>query len=533
MKRLVGMSAAALLLTACAGVGDGSNPSSGGGAAAGELRVLGGDIVTMDPAVMGDTGSAAYVVEVFGGLLTLNRSLKVVPDIAEKWEVSPDGKTYTFTLRSDVKFHDGKPVTAKDFVYSIERAADAKTNSHTADTYLGDIKGVLEKLGGKAQQVSGVKSPDDKTVQIEIDSPKAYFLAKLQYPTAFVVDKENVEKGGKSWFQKPNGTGPFKMTEWRPDERVILERNPNYHLGPAKVNKVNVSLTGGGLTRFENDEIDITSIALADIERVSDPTHPLNKQFIVGSELDVSYIGLNAETAPFDDVKVRQAFAMSVDTEKLIKVAVKDLVVPAKGVTPPDMPGFNAAIRGNRFNPDEAKRLLRESKYAGNLPPIQMTVGGSGTTLGAFGEGLLEQWRTNLGVDVKAQIVEFATYLSDLKRNPAQGKKSRYQMFMAGWSADYPDPQDFVEVLLASYSLENNGGYKNAEVDSLSRRAQSETDEAKRFALYQQAEQIAINEAAVIPLYHQRSYQLVKPYVKDYRPVPMVIPQYRYVSIEK
>jgi ABC-type transport system substrate-binding protein len=359
-------------------------------------------------------------------------------------------------------------------------------------------------------------------------------LAKLQYPTAFVVDKNNVESGGKNWSDKPNGTGPFKLTEWQKDTKVTLTRNPNYHLGPAKVERVLLNIAGGnGMTMYENSEIDITPIGISDVERVSDPKDPLNKQLVIGKELSTGYIGFNVEVTPFDDVKVRQAFAQAVDIERINKVVNKDLAPTAKSILPPDMPGYNTNVKPIKFDVAAAKALLQESKYAGNLPPVTLTRPGSTTTVGPYTEAILEQWKTNLGVDVKVQQVEFATYLSDMKRNPALGKKNKYQMYEAGWSADYPDPQDFVEVLFASSSLENNGAYKNTDVDSLVLKARSETDEGKRFALYQQAEQIILNEAGLLPMYHNQTYELVKPYVKGYQPVPMIIPNFRYVSIEK
>src|SRR3990172_919143 len=201
-KIAIGLLAAALVLVMVVLVGvlavslrsgdnSGSTPGSNQGtistSSGGQLTLLGGDPPTLDPAKAGDVESATYIVEIFSGLLTLNKELKVTADIAKEWSISQDGKTYAFKLRDDAKFHDGKPVTAKDFKYSIERAADPKTESTSADTYLGDIIGVKDKLSGKAKEVQGVKVVDDYTLQIEIDSPKSYFLAKLTYPTAFVL----------------------------------------------------------------------------------------------------------------------------------------------------------------------------------------------------------------------------------------------------------------------------------------------------------------------------------------------------------
>ena len=151
------------------------------------------------------------MVELFSGLVALNTDLQLVPDIAERWDISEDGKTYTFYLRDNAKFHDGKSITAGDFKWSIERSANPDTASPVADTYLNDIIGVEEVLEGEATDISGIKVVDEHTLQIEIDAPKAYFLAKLTYPTAYVLDQENVEAGGRNWADTPNGTGPFKL----------------------------------------------------------------------------------------------------------------------------------------------------------------------------------------------------------------------------------------------------------------------------------------------------------------------------------
>ena len=168
------------------------------------------DPPTLDPALVTDTTSAGVVVEVFSGLVALDTDLRLIPDISERWEVSPDGLRYTFYLRPYAKFHDGKAITAQDFKWSIERAAHPDTGSPVADTYLNDITGVEDVLEGRATDISGIKVIDDHTLQIDIDAPKAYFLAKLTYPTAYVLDRDNVEEGGRLWTDTPNGSGPVQ-----------------------------------------------------------------------------------------------------------------------------------------------------------------------------------------------------------------------------------------------------------------------------------------------------------------------------------
>ena len=180
----------------------------------GRLVRLYSDPPTLDPHLTTDAGSAAIIVEVFGGLVTINPDLEVAPDLAESWDISADGRTYTFHLRGSAQFHDGKPVTAEDVLWSLERATDPKTLAPVAQQYLGDIVGVSDKLEGAAQSISGVRVVDDRTLEITIDAPKSYFLSKLTYPIAFVLDRNNVESAEENWLDRPNGTGPFRLTRY-------------------------------------------------------------------------------------------------------------------------------------------------------------------------------------------------------------------------------------------------------------------------------------------------------------------------------
>ncbi len=489
------------------------------------LTTLGSDPPTLDPALTTDAVSATYIVEIFSGLVTFNKDLQLVPDIAERWDVSPDGKTYTFYLRKNVKFHNGKQVTARDFKYSIERAADPRTQSTVADTYLGDIVGVKEMLSGQARQVRGVKVIDDYTLQIEIDAPKAYFLAKLTYPTAFVVDKENVESG-RNWMFRPNGTGPFKLREWRVGERLVLERNENYYLGAPKLERAIFILSGGSaMTMYENNEIDITGVGIDDIERVLDPNSPLRNQLVVVNSFSVGYIGFNVTKPPFDDRNVRLALSYAIDKDKITEVVLRKFVDPAYGILPPGFPGYNPNLTGIRFDPQRAKQLLAQSKYGTNLPPITLTIPGTAGNPPRTTSAILEMWRQNLGIEVQVQQVEWATFLDDLKRY-------KYQAFELGWIADYPDPQNFLDILFHSQSHDNTTRYSNPEVDRLLEQARVEQDPQRRIQLYQQAEQIIVQDAPWIPLTFGKEYVLVKPWVKNYVVSPIIIPVLKDVVVE-
>ena len=496
----------------------------------GTFRRLWADPPTLDPHLTTDTTSAGVVVEIFGGLVALSTDLELVPDLAESWKISDDGLVYTFTLRPEAKFHDGKPVTADDFKWSINRAANPQTASPVADVYLNDIVGIEDVFEGRATDVSGVKVIDSLTLQITIDAPKAYFLAKLTYPTAYVLDRENVEAGGRGWTDNPNGTGPFRLKEYRIGERIVLERNENYHRELAKVDTVVMNLAGGqSMAMYENDEIDITGVSLFDLDRVLDPSDSLNSELVIAPpDFNISYIGFNTTMPPFDDLKFRQALNHAIDKDLIASEVLSDLVVSAYGILPPGFPAYNSAIQGLRYDPELAKQLLAESPYpdADTRPRIVVTVPGSGGTIGLDLEVVIEMWRQVLGVEVEIQQVEWATYLQDLNNE-------KFQAFAGlGWQADYPDPQDFLDILFHSESSVNHGGYSNPEVDRILEEARVEQDVTRRVSLYREAELMIVDDAAWVPLWYQgERHVLIKPYINDYRLTPMIIPKLREVSI--
>ncbi|MFQ6019378.1 MAG: peptide ABC transporter substrate-binding protein [Dehalococcoidia bacterium] len=522
--------------------GDGDGEGSDTGEAlppreAGELRLFGPDPLTLDPACANDASSARYIVEVFSGLLTFDQDQNIVSDIAKSIpepDSNADGSvTYTFELRRGVLFHDrSRQVTARDFKFSMERALSPDTLSSIALVYLGDIVGAEEFADGEAEAVTGIEAVGDFTLEITIDAPKPYFLAKLTYPTAFVVDRNEVGDSscfqGTEWTLSPNGTGPFKLEEWRLGERVILLGNEQYEPQPSLA-KVTYLLAGGSqLTMYENDEVDIAFVGLNDIERIRDPSDPLNPEFREAPSLDTAYVGFNVTKPPFDDVKVRQAFAMAVDKDKLVKVVLRELAVPANGILPPDMPGFNPGLEGLPFDPEGAKELLAQSKYGDNRPEITLTSSGQGATVGPVLDNILFQWEENLGVTVNADQEQFGLFLQDLDAG-------RFQMFDLGWVADYIDPQNFLEIKFYSENIgsTNETRYSNSEVDELLEKAQTEENQKERFALYRRAEEIIVEDAAWIPLFHGKNSYLVKPYVQGFEEPPLVIPRLRYVSLSQ
>ena len=495
----------------------------------GVFRRLWSDPPTLDPHLSSDTTSAGIVVEIFSGLVALNTDLQLVPDIADSWDISQDGKVYTFHIRDNARFQDGSPITASDFKWSFERAANPDTASPVADTYLGDIVGVDDVLEGKTTDIAGIRVIDDNTLQIEIDAPKAYFLAKMTYPTAYVLDRENVEAGGSNWTDAPNGSGPFKLAEYRVGERIVLERNENFYLEPAHLDSVVMNLAGGqSMAMYENDEIDITGVGLFDLDRVLDPSEPLNKDLVIAPpDFSVFYIGFNASLPPFDDPKFRQALTHAVDKDLIANEVLSELVTPAVGILPPGFPGYNPNLEGLEYNPDLARQLLSESKYADaeTRPRIVVTVPGTGGTIGLDMEVVIEMWRQELGVEVEIQQVEWATYLQDLNQN-------KFQAFGgSGWQADYPDPQDFLDILFHTDSAQNHGSYSNPELDAILEQARTEPDVERRVELYHEAENLIVQDAPLLPLWYTgEQYVLIKGHVEDYRVTPMTVPKLRHIK---
>ena len=499
------------------------------------LVVAGGDPPTLDPHLSGDATSAEYIVEIFSGLVNFDRDLNLIPDLAERWEISGDGRVYTFYLRENARFHDGKPVRAQDFKWSFERACDPKTGSFTADTYLGDVIGCRDKLRGETEEVDGIQVVDDTTIEITIDRPRSYLLSKLTFPVSYVLDRKNVERRGATWTDDPNGTGPFELDEMRHGERVVLVRNEDYYREPKpQLERVEFTLMGGSaMVMYEEGDLDVTAVSLNDIDRVSDPTNPLSEDLHKVDSLGVFYVGLNTSQPPFDDVKVRQAFNHALDRERIVNVVYKKTRPVAWGIVPPSMPHYeNPDLKPLEYDPEQALDRIAASKYGDvtELPDITFNVLGAGGSVGRIVEAIVASYEENLGVQIEVQQTDWATFLSDLNRpdNPNQMWGGE-----AGWIADYPDPHNFLDVLFRCDSFQNHTRYCNPDVDELLDQAAAEDDPAAREKLYRQVEQIVIDEAPWVPQFFEVEYWLVKPYVQNAFLPPMVMPKYQYYHVAR
>ena len=466
---------------------------------------------TLDPAVARDTTSHFYVSSIYSGLVRLDEALSVTPNLAESWQVDESGTVYTFTLRDGITFHDGKPITAADFKYSIERATDPELHSDTALLYLSDIVGALAKMDGEADEVSGFEVVDDRTLRITIDSPKEYFLAKLAYPTSFVVDSASVGTLGEEWWMDAdvNGSGPYQMLRWYADEAIILKRFDGYHQPVAMEHIISPfdALPGANaLDMYQADAWDGIFVRARSLDDLRG-NEALSGQLHEFDQLTSYFVVMDTELTPLDDANVRRALAMALDRQKLIDDLYGGNLLLANGILPPGIPGFSEDLQAIPFDPAEARKLLAESQYADDFPEITyITVDRDGEPPLTV-QFMIDSWKENLGVEVNLNLVDPEEYYYNLEDQEGH-------LYTYGWVADYPDPENFLDLLL--HSEAHDSRYVNEAFDALLEQARQTQDRQARLDLFRLAEQLLIHDTGIIPLFHIQDYVLLKPYVQGF-----------------
>jgi oligopeptide transport system substrate-binding protein len=489
------------------------------------LFLASGEPETLDPAKW-LFGPESAIGDLYSGLVRLDTNLRPIPDLAERWEISDDGTVYTFYLRRDVTFHNGKSFTAQDVKYSWERALRPETESNTAPTYMGDIIGASEVAAGEADEISGLRILDDHTLEVTLDARKDYFLYKLAYSVSWIVDSETVDEIETA----PNGTGPFMLSSYDKDEALVLARYPNYHLGDVSLEYVVYLINPGFSQRlYEAGDIDLTYINEDLVDRANDPSDPLYGTVYEINGLCTDSVLFDVSQPPFDDLLVRRAFALAIDKERYIEVVEGERGVMARGLYPPGLPGHNPDAVPLGYDPEEALQSLNESSYGGpaSLPEVVMTVSGAGLGVRPSAAVLIQMWEDALGVTIGVEQLEFDSYYDEIYAG------DHGQILFRGWCADYPDPENFADVLFHSGSLQNFGHYNNPEVDALLEEARSGDSFETRLALYQEIEQTLIDDAVAVFTSHSQTYYMVmKPYVHGYASTAIGVAQNMNVSID-
>lgn len=490
------------------------------------------DPADLDPARLNDIYPSEMLQNVYEGLVTFDAQSRIVPAIAEKWEISPGGDTYTFHLRSNAKFHNGRAINAADLKYSFERALkDPK--SPVALNYLGPIIGAQALHDGKAVELQGARVVDDRTLKLTIDRPRGYFLGMLTYPTAWAVCREEIEKnGGRIDEHILAGSGPFKLVEYRHGSKLILEAFDGYWAGRPKVDRIERPIVLDYQTahlQFENGEVDACEMALNDY--VNDQKSvALKDKAHAYPYAAVTYVVMHQKLQPaFRDLRVRRAFAMAIDRDAISASAGKSVWERADSFIPPGMPGTNTAIRRLPYDPAAARNLLANAGFPGGrgFPKLTLVYVQKQLESEEAAAVIRDNLKQNLGIEVDLQAREAAEFIANT------GERETIPFWTAGWIADYPDPQDFLSTLLRTGAPLNHVAYSNPQFDALCDEADAESDMAKRIPLYQQADQIAMDDVAVLPIFFRKQHYLVKPYVKGFQVNVMMPLPHKATRIER
>ncbi len=470
---------------------------------------------TFDPDLVQDGTTIDLLQNVYEGLVEWTPQNTLAPAIASSWTVSKDGRTYTFKIRPGVKFHSGKTVTADDVVYSFTRSLDPKLASPVGITYMGDIVGAAAFESGKIPSLPGVKAIDADTVSVTITKPKAYWINVLTYPTAYILNKDSVNKDpdGKITDQNEDGSGPFTVESYVRGQAVDLKAYPSYWAGAPKIDGIHRPIITDANTRHnlyvtgQLDMVDLSAGTVSDDEK----NPALKDQIVFWPRAATYYIGLNQKMyPPFKDVRVRQAFAYATDKAKIIQLVFNGHRDVAEDILPEGIKGHDPEFKGIPYDPTKAQALLTAAGYpAGKgLPVLPIYYRESYPDLETTVDVLRQMYQQTLGVSIQPRRTEWATLLQMEDNNTLPCYHIR-------WAADYLDPQDYYSILLRTGSEEDHTGYSNASYDALVDAADVEQNPVKRIALYRKAAAIAAMEVPVIPLYYVKEPELVRPYVHN------------------
>ena len=493
------------------------------------FRVSWPEPATLDPTLATDSVSLCMIQQLFSGLVELQPDMDIVPDVARGWEVLEGGRKYVFRLREDVRWSDGRPVTAGDFEYAWKRVLDPATSSLNAEL-LDVVKGARAFHQGMVSTPDsvGVRALDDLTLVVELEGPTGYFLNLLAYFPTFPVPRHVVEQHGAAWTQAGNivTNGPFRLEDLKPNQSFTLSRNPSYHgrFGG------NVQHVEGCLLRdrsvtlqmYEAGDLDVCGLLLwhAEMDRVRQ-RHA--GEYFSAPRPAIDYVGFDLSRPPFDDPRVRRAFVHATDREMLADIVLRGNASPATGgFVPPRIPGHSPRI-GLLYDPDRARQLLAEAGYPGGRGfPVVAAWTDDDPARADAARVFQTQWHESLEIEVAWKILPVADFLEQMA-------ESRPHLFCTGWAADYPDPDNFLRVGLARHSMR----HWNATFDELIERARRSTDQAERMRLYQAADRLLIEEAVVMPVSYGRGGNvLIKPWVIKYPTSPLGMWFWKDVVIE-
>ena len=461
------------------------------------LRYVGGALHTLDPAFIGSASDVQLILQLYAGLTRLDEDGQPYASLAESWTVSDDGLTYTFRLRGGLTFSDGSPLEAADVRRSWLRMLDPSTHS-TAPDVLSIIAGASERLAGGSEDEVAVQAPDAHTLAVRLRHPAGYFLSILATPATFVVPRN--AKATSDWQRAGAfiGSGPY-VADRMDGADLVLKANARYVAGPPPIGEVRwvTDLTGDAATAYANDQIDLTSIGAADAGWIAyDPD--LGPALHRAAALGVQYFGFDTTRPPFNDARVRRAFALALDRPHLVKLAEGIGATPASSVVPPAL-WPKGLVDNQASDPAEARRLLDEAGYTDRSKLGTITINGTGLGVGPA----VAVWERELGVSMAMEGMEFRDYLTALVDNVPQ-------IFTIDWIADYPSPYALYSLLLLPGATSNYGHWDDAQFVRLLQAASAAAGDAQA-AAYAAVDARVDSEAPVIPWSYASGWWLVRP----------------------
>ncbi len=485
----------------------------------------GGEPSSTDPQKMTE---AEWAMLTFEGLMAFDKEQRAIPAAAEKLEVSPDGLTYTATLRDGLEYSDGVPLTAHNFEYAFRRLFDprVKGRDYASVAYviagaqqLSEFQNVTDTV--KLQQLQaalGVHAADDKHIEFTLSHPAGYFPAILALWVGYPTREDMVEQGGANWTEPATyiGNGPFILKQWNHGSDAIWVANPLYRKGRPKIDRLEAHFIQEPevtLQAYKNGELDWIPVGPAQMAEVqSDPV--LRGQLLLSPGQCSDWLAFNSHKEPFDNLAVRQSFLQAIDRDDWVATFGGGLNKKAINFIPEGLPGYEPDVRQAEFDPSAARAALAaaiKTSYPAGLPAIKLTYGG-GSKMATFMSWMQDQFLTNLGVNVALEPVDEKVF-DALLNSPATAP----QLVYGGWCQDYPDPQDWLSLVFRSDSALNYLGWQNKQFDELTRQADGEQDATTRRLLYKQAQQILIADVPAVFMSYSRSAYLVKPYMKGMR----------------
>ncbi len=463
---------------------------------------------TLDPALSRDIYSTTVIQQIFDGLVQFDKDLNTVPAIAKSWEISPDGLTYTFHLREGVRFHNGRKVTAADFVYSFTRILDSDVQSNFAD-FFNRILGANEFMEKRAKGVKGLVAVDERTLRIILTEPYAPFISILAMKGAKVVPREEVgKKKGIGFRNFPVGTGPFKLVSMKEGEEIVLEANPDYFEGRPFLDRIVFKVYHGAprneiLRAFEEGALEESFIPPDRLEKiVQEKQYP----FLQKPLLSLRFYGFHLLSNPLDHRGLRKAINLAIDKKFIVSELHKNQFMLAKSILPPGMPGHDPQKEMYPFDEIRARKLLAEG---GDLKNQILEIWSATQSEAARKE--LNEVKSRLNRIGMRTNIRFETnwpaYESLLRNHKAP-------VFIYAWYADFPDPDNFLGTLFHSKSKYNYTAYQNPEVDRLLEQARAERDYLKRMEMYRKIEEMILDDAPIVPMVNPLFQMVYQPYVR-------------------